>query len=495
MFTEYDAHDALGLAQRVKDGEITSRELVETCIARIDAVNPHLNSVIHKLYDHGRKLAEQPADGIFQGVPFLLKDLIQTLQGVPTRAGSRFYEGWIPDREGELARRYRKAGLIVVGKTNTPELGLLPVTEPEIFGPTHNPWRLGHTAGGSSGGAGASVAAGIVPMAHGGDGGGSIRIPSSCCGIFGLKPTRGRTPTGPYSSENWSGYAIEHVLTRSVRDSAAALDAVAGVEDHAPYHPPRAARSFLEETKSEPGTLRIGFTVEPAMPSEVHADCIAAVHDAAKLLTDLGHQVEEVRPGFDSMALARAFFTVIACNTAAEIEEAERTVGKKATPQDFETSTWLTAQLGHLFSGAEAIAATRALQSETRRLVHRLGEYDVLLTPTLGQPPGRHGDLQAHGLEAWVQDRVAKSNLRAPLRLPGLLEKTLERVFHFIPFTPVANFTGQPSMSVPLFWNQEGLPVGTMFTARFGDDATLLRLAAQLEQARPWAERRPPVHA
>ncbi len=495
MFTEYDDYDALGLAQLVTDGEVTAGELVETCIARIEKVNPKLNAVIHRLYERARAAAERPAGGPFRGVPFLLKDLLQTLEGVPTVAGSRFYVGWIPRTESELARRYRASGLITVGKTNTPELGLMPVTEPELWGPTSTPWKPGRTSGGSSGGAGASVAAGIVPMAHGGDGGGSIRIPAACCGVFGLKPTRGRTPTGPDASEHWNGFAIEHVLSRSVRDSAAALDATTGPEPFAPYYPPHQSRPFLEEAGADPGRLRVGFSTEPAMPSQVHGDCVAAVHEVAKLLEDLGHDVEEVRPGYEPMELARHFFTVVAANTAAEIAEAEARLGRPATPRDFETATWLSAQLGHLFSGAELVEALRALQAETRRLVHRLGDYDVILTPTLGQPPPEHGALQPKGLEAKVQELVARSNLRTPLRLPGLLEKTLERVFHFIPFTPVANFTGQPSMNVPLVWNDEGLPIGTQFTGRFGEDGRLLRLAAQLEQARPWKDRRPPVHA
>ncbi len=496
MFDEYDRYDALGLAELVRDGKVTSAELIETCITRIEAVNPRLNCVVDTLYERARQAAERPVDGPFKGVPFLLKDLLQTIEGVPTNAGSRFYKGWVPHRDGELYRRYRKSGLIVVAKTHTPELGLLPVTEPEVWGVrTSTPWDPTRTSGGSSGGAGASVASGVVPMAHGGDGGGSIRIPSACCGLFGLKPTRARTPTGPDSSESWSGFAIEHVLTRTVRDSAAALDATTGPESFSPYHPPHQSRPFLDETGSDPGVLRIGFYTDPALPSEVHPDCKAAVHDVANLLESLGHQVEEVRPAFEPMKLAQAFFTVVASNTAAELRAAEILLGKKATPKDFETATWLSAQLGTLFSGADTILAIRELQAETRRLAHRLADYDVILTPTLGQPPIEHGELKPKGLEARIQDLVARSNLRAPLKLPGLLEKTLERVFHFIPFTPVANFTGQPSMNVPLYWNAQDLPIGTMFTGRFGEDGRLLRLAAQLEQARPWRDRRPPIFA
>ena len=496
MIAEYDRYDALGLAELVRKGDVTSAELIETCIARIEAMNPKLHCIVDTLYERARRAAEQPLKGPFMGVPFLIKDLLQTIEGVPTNAGSKFYKGWVPQRDGELYRRYRKSGLITVAKTHTPELGLLPMTEPAVWGiRTATPWDPTRTSGGSSGGAGASVASGIVPMAHGGDGGGSIRIPASCCGVFGMKPTRARTPTGPDSSESWNGFAIEHVLTRSVRDSAAALDATAGAEPFSPYHAPHQSRPFLDEVGADPGVLRIGFYTDPAMPSEVHPDCKAAVDDVAQLLGSLGHHVEPVRPAFESMELARAFFVVVAANTAAEIRDAEVKLGKKATPRDFETATWLSGQLGMLFTGGETIGAIRRLQAETRRLAHRLEDYDVILTPTLGQPPLEHGALKAKGFEGALQDLVARSNLRAPLKLPGLLEKTLERVYSFIPFTPVANFTGQPSMSVPLVWNDAGLPIGTMLTGRFGEEGRLFRLAAQLEEARPWKDRRPPIHA
>ncbi len=493
MFPQYDDYDALGLAELVKTRQVRSSELVEECIARIERTNPQINAVVLPMYAQAR--AAQPSGGPFEGVPFLLKDLLQTVRGVPTSCGSRFFAGVPADRDSELYRRYVRAGLVCVGKTATPELGLLPATETDLHGPTKNPWSLARTPGGSSGGSGAAIAAGMVPMAHGGDGGGSIRIPASCCGLFGLKPTRARTPTGPASSEGWSGLAIEHVLSRSVRDSAAALDASVGAEPYAPYHAPPIARPFLEETTREPGRLRIGFHWEPAMLGEVHADCVAAVKDAAQLLEELGHDVEEVRPRHDREHLTRAYFTVVCANTAAEIDEAARRLGKKLRPADFETATWLGAQMGRSFDGASTVLAIRDLQAETRRLVHRLGGYDVILTPTLGRPPLHVGSLRPRGLEGRLQDLVKALDLRAALKLPGLLERTLRDVFSFIPFTPVANFTGQPSMSVPLFWSEEGLPIGVMCTGRFGDEATLFRLAAQLEKARPWFSRRAPTHA
>lgn len=289
MFDAYDRYDALGLAELVSRGEVRPIELVEECIARIERVAPKLGCIVHRMDAAAREASQREPRGAFGGVPFLLKDLMQTVAGQPTSSGSRFFVGPPAERDSELYRRYVEAGLVTVAKTATPELGLMPVTEPELQGPARNPWNPDHTPGGSSGGSGAAVAAGIVPMAHGGDGGGSIRIPASCCGLFGLKPTRGRTPTGPASSEGWSGYAIEHVLSRSVRDSAAALDATIGAEPYTPYHAPHVARPFSEEVGRDPGRLRVGFHWEPSMLGLVHADCIAAVEDAAKLLAELGH--------------------------------------------------------------------------------------------------------------------------------------------------------------------------------------------------------------
>ncbi len=494
LFAEYDQYDALGLAELVRDHEVTPAELVETAIARIEEVDPKIHAIVHPLYQPARAAAEETPSGPFGGVPFVLKDLIQTIAGVPTVSGSRFFQGWVPMETTLLYERYVEAGLITVAKTATPEFGLLPVTEPEAFGPTRNPWNLDRAAGGSSGGTGAAIAAGIVPMGHGGDGGGSIRIPASCCGLFGMKPTRGRTPVSP-GSEQWNGFAIEHVLSRSVRDSAAALDATEGAAPHAPYHAPHHEGSFYDATQRPPGPLRIAFHTENAMPSQVHSDCIAAVHDVAALLEDLGHEVVEHRPMHRAEQLARWFFTVVAGNTAAEIAEAEKKVGRKATAKDFETATWLTKMMASLFSAEDAINALRGLQAETRRLTQHYEGFDVVLTPTLGQPPVPHGALRPKGAEAAAQKLVARSGFGAALKLPGLLEKTINEVFSFIPFTPVANFTGQPSMSVPLVWNDEGLPIGTMFTGAFGDEMTLYSLAAQLEAARPWRDRRPPVRA
>lgn len=489
---EYSSYDALGLAELIRNGEASASELVECAIARAEEVNPKLNAIVQPLYERARERAKQELNGPFAGVPFLLKDLIQTIAGVETGSGTDFYNGHVPKEDSELFRRYEEAGLNTFGKTNVPEFGLLPVTEPKCGKPTRNPWDVGRTCGGSSGGAASAVAAGIVPMAHGGDGGGSIRIPAACAGLFGLKPTRGRTPLGPYS-EHWCGFAIEHVLTRSVRDSAAALDAVDGVEAHVPYHPPMKHGLYLDAVSEDPGPLRIAFSTEPSMPSDVHPDCEAAVHDAVKLLEDLGHRVDEVRPEFDARQLARWFVIIVGANTAASLREAEALMGKKITHQDFETTTMLSAMMGDAFKASEVMEAIRGLQAETRRFTARMERYDVVLSPTLGQPPLRIGELEPPLLERKAQEMIVRTGASRLLRSDALMEQTIDRVFQFTAFTPHANFTGQPSMSVPLYWNSAGLPIGTQFTARFGDEATLFRLAGQLERARPWFERRPNI--
>jgi amidase len=491
---EYSSYDGLGLAELIQRGEVSREEVLEEAIERLERVNPRINAVIHQRLDKARAACAQ-ADGPFAGVPFLVKDLLQTFAGEPTSSGSRFFDGWRATADSELACRYLRAGLVVLGRTNTPELGLLPVTEPTRFGASNNPWNLDRSTGGSSGGAAAAVAAGIVPLAHAGDGGGSIRIPAACCGLFGLKPTRGRTPVGPDASERWNGFTQEHIVSRSVRDSAAVLDATLGDEPGAPYVAPPPARPYLEEIEREVGTLRIALVTEPAMPCEVDRDCLHAARDAGELCESLGHEVVEVAPRHDSAKLAVDFLTVIAGQTAAEILEAERTVGRRATTDDFETETWLTYLFGRQLRASDYAMAMRDLQTETRRLAGLFSAYDVILTPTLGRVPVRHGTLHPKGAERAAHRAIVRGRLGPALRLPGVIEKAAARAFTVAAYTPVANFTGQPSMSVPLWWNAEGLPVGAMFTGRFGDEATLFRLAAQLEKARPWFDRKPPIHS
>ncbi len=492
--SEYDQYDGLGLAELVRKGEVRPVELVEEAIRRIETLNPRLNAVIHKMYDQARQAAEGPLpEGPFRGVPFLLKDLLATCRDAPMHMGSRFYRNYVPDHDSEIVRRYRSAGLVIVGKTNVPEFGLLPVTEPELFGPSNNPWDLTRTTGGSSGGSAAAVAARMVPLAHGNDGGGSIRIPASCCGLFGLKPSRGRNPMGPDLAEAWQGMAGDHVLTRSVRDSAAMLDATAGPDVGAPYHAPPPARPFLSEVGADPGRLRIAFTSRPFLPSVVHEDCIRGVEITARLCQELGHEVVEAAPQIDGKAFATAFFMMVCAETRADIEEAEVLLRRKATFADFEPATWAVGLLGRQITAAELSRAIRFLKLTARQVGRFFEEYDVLLTPTLARPPVKHGELQPAGVQALGMKLLGRLNAGGLIKAVAGIEALAQQVFEFIPFTPLFNATGQPAMSVPLIWNAEGLPIGMQFVARYGDEATLFRLAAQLEQAQPWRDRVPPI--
>jgi amidase len=494
MGSEYARFDGLELGRLVQAGEVSPLELVDAVIESIERLNPALNAVVCRLDDEARQAARGPLPkGPLAGVPMLLKDLLSPYAGKPFTSGSRMYAGYVPDTDAELVRRYKAAGLIITGKTNTPEFGILPVTEPELFGPCRNPWNVDRTPGGSSGGAAAAVASGIVPIAHGGDGGGSIRIPASCCGLFGLKPTRGRNPCGPEASEHWLGFAVEHVLTRSVRDSAAVLDISSGPESTSPYWAPPKARPFLSEVGAPPGKLKIAFTSAPHLPGRVHPDCVAAVQDAARLCESLGHIVVEAGPKVNAEEFAFHFFMIICASVAGGIREFEQLSGKTAQPEQLELSTWLAGLLGSQFQAGDTIAALAALQAQAREVMRFYDDYDILLTPVLGSPPLQIGALQPRGAELMAQQTIARFKLGRALKFRRVVEATVARVFEFVPFSPVANVTGQPSMSVPLYWNTQGLPIGTMFTGRFGDEATLLRLAAQLEAARPWQNRRPPV--
>ena len=466
--------DATGLADLVRRKQVKPIELVDAAIERIERVNPKLNAVVTPMYDEARKAAAGPIpDGPFAGVPFLLKDLTAVYAGVRLTSGSRFLKDYVPPADSELVIRQKKAGLIVVGKTNTPEFGLVPTTEPYLFGAAHNPWDTERTTGGSSGGSAAAVAAGIVPMAHANDGGGSIRIPASCCGLFGLKPTRARTPLGPDLGDVMNGLTIDHAVTRSVRDSAALLDATAGPDIGAPYWPTPPERPFLEEVGAPPGRLRIGFATKRTDGSDLHPDCVAAVEDAARLCEDLGHEVVEGSPAFAWPLLEQAFTTIWASGAAQGIDGMAFLTGRQATQDQFEPLTWELAQRGRATSAPMYLLAVTLLQRVAREISRFHVDHDIWLTPTLGMPPVPLGHFD-------VPDRPMDG---------------FDRAVEFVPFTALQNATGQPAMSVPLYWNEAGLPVGTHFVGRYGDEATLFRLASQLEEARPWADRRPPVSA
>ncbi len=464
--------DATAQAELVREKSLRPIELVEAAIARIERLNPKLNAVVTPMYDRARaEAAVVGSDGPFAGVPFLMKDLLAEYAGVRFTEGSAFVDGrYTPESDSELTRRLKQAGLIVIGKTNTPEFGILPTTEPKLFGATRNPWSLGLTPGGSSGGSAAAVAAGLVAMAHANDGGGSIRIPASCCGLFGLKPTRGRNPLGPHHGDLLSGLVVEHAVTRSVRDSAALLDATTGPDLGDPYVAPPPARPFLEEVSRPPGFLRVAFTTSSATGAPVHPDCVRAVQDAAKLCDDLGHEVSEARPALEGDAISQAFISVWSAGTAWSIDDWARRTGQTPSAERFEPLTWGLYEMGTRRSASDYLLAIQDLQRIARQIAQFFVQYDVWLSPTLAEPPPALGSFDGE------PDNPMHGIFRSAL---------------FVPFTPIFNATGQPAMSVPLFWNGDNVPIGVQFAARFGDEATLFRLAAQLEQARPWAGRWP----
>ena len=465
--------DATALAELVRTKEVKPIELVEAAIARIERVNPALNTVVTPMYDYAREQASGPMpDGPFAGVPFLLKDFLAECGGVRFTEGTAFLRDYVPDEDSELVKRYKGAGLIIVGKTNTPELAIGITTEPRLFGPTHNPWDTDRTPGGSSGGSGAAVAAGVVPMAHGNDAGGSIRVPASCCGVFGFKPTRARNPLGPHYGDIFTGLAVEHALTRSVRDSAALLDATAVPDLGDPYWPPPPERPFVQEVGAQPGRLRIALSSQTPLGKEVHPDCVAAVRDAAALCEELGHDVVDAAPAFDGELAWQSFTTVLCAGFAWAIDDWGRRTGRTPTSEFFEPFVWSFTQRGRELSAPDYLLALQDLQKLTRDIARFFVDYDIWLTPTLGEPPVPLGTF--------------KFSMEDPFELR-------RRMAAFAPFTYISNATGQPAMSVPLSWNSEDLPVGTHFVGRFGHEATLFRLAAQLEEAMPWANRRPPV--
>lgn len=470
--SDYASHDALGLAQLVKSGKVSAVELAEEAIGRIEKHNPALNAVVTKMYDQGRAAAKAPSDGPFKGVPFLLKDILGDHEGVPTQSGSRFMSGMPATRDSTLTARFKKAGVVILGKTNVPEFGLLPTTESAFYGPAHNPWNPDHSTGGSSGGSAAAVAAGIVPIAHANDGGGSIRIPASCCGLVGLKPTRGRNPLGPDLGDVMGGLIHEHIVSRSVRDTAAMLDCTHGHELGAPYYAPPVERPFLDEVGRNPGKLRVAFSVTALDGKKVHPECVKGVEETAKLLESLGHDVVEAAPQLPMEMLSGAFMALWAAGLAVQIDVQAMMTGRTPSDNELEGLTWGLYQAGKQITAVEYQMAIAQVQMMSRQMAHFMEAHDVWLTPTLGAPPLKLGTIDIHE--------------RDP-------QKAFAPVIDYVPFTALENATGQPAISLPLHWSADGLPVGMMFAGRFGEEALLLRLAAQLEQARPWKDKHPKI--
>lgn len=494
--SDYGDYDGLGLAELVKKGEVAPTELVEEAISRIEKLNPELNAVVTPMYEQGRaELSRLEHEGPFAGVPFLLKDLVETYAGVRLTMGSRSCRNFIPPRDCELVRRFKKAGLLALGKTNVPEFGLTVVTESKFLGPCRNPWDTDHTPGGSSGGSAAAVASGMVPLASANDGGGSIRIPASCCALFGLKPSRGRIPTGPDTAEAWQGFAVSHVLTRSVRDCAAMLDATCGPEPGSMYELATSSESYVEQIGAKTESLRVAFSTKSPIGTKVDTDCVAAVEHTARLLEELGHRVEEAEPEINGSRLAQAFLCLVFAEVAADLEQLQYIMGRKLQTNELEEMTWVMGLLGKSLSAADLARARRQWGSAARAMGRFHLKYHLFLTPTLAYPPVRIGELQPSGPEIQMMKWTKRLRAGGILKRLGIVEGLAEKVFEKAPFTSLANMTGQPAVSVPLYWNSDGLPVGVQFFAPLGDEATLIRIGAQLEEAQPWFDRHGPVWA
>ncbi|GAB3540497.1 amidase [Spirosoma fluminis] len=492
-FDEYVTHDATALAELVSSGDVTPAELLATAIARAEAVNPEINAIVTPLYEQGIAMTKQlPKSGTFCGVPFLLKDLELEWAGTPMKSGSRGYQNYVSTADSEVLKRLKAAGLVFFGKTNTPEFGLTPYTESKLYGPARNPWKLTHSPGGSSGGSAAAVAAGIVPAATASDGGGSIRIPASCCGLFGLKPSRGRVTLGPRFGELWNGAVVGHVVTRSVRDSAGLLDAVAGPLAGDPYFLPAPERPFAEEVEREPGQLRIAFSTQSLMPSQIiDPECVQAVEKTARLLERLGHRVEEVPLPYEKTIVTEAFFVSVLSETAATLRELSLYLGRPVRRDDVELNTWAQARLADGFSAADLAFQKRRWNTLNRSMGQLHETYDLFLTPTLPRSPIPIGTYQNNASEERLLKLVDAVGGLKYLKGSKTVDDLAERSLGYIAYTVITNMTGQPSMSVPLHWSAEGLPIGVMFAAKLGDEATLFRLAGQLEQVEPWFNKRP----
>jgi amidase len=496
-FAEYEQYDGVGLATLIKNGEIKAVEVCEEAIRRAEALNPNINAIITPLYDYARKASEVlPVDGSFSGVPFLLKDAHHALKGATLSYGSALLKQNIAEFDAEIVRRFKQCGLVILGKTNTPEFKISYVTEPKAFGITRNPWNLDFTPGGSSGGSAAAVAARIVPLASGTDEGGSIRVPASCCGLFGLKPSRGRNPVGPDFDLEWDGMSTSHVITRSVRDSAAILDAVSGYEIGAPFWSPPHYRPFIEEVNVDPGPLSIGFHTRSAFGRAVHAECKEAIMQTCMLLNELGHQVEEIVPGYKEDEIALDYFIVLLGNFTAHIEKLISVYGRHAVKHNVELFSYTSYRIGSALNTVDFINAKRKWRNYGYIMGQTLQKYDLILAPTLGEPPihvASAGPTKSDQRSMnFINSGLGKLITANRKRTLSIAEEVIQKNMKVLmPFTLIANITGQPAMSVPLYWTENGLPCGVQFLGRNGDEATLLRMAGQLEKAKPWSDKKP----
>jgi len=473
-FTDYANLDGVALAQLLRQGRITRGEVLDAAYGIIEQLDGEINAFVSLEEKAARLAAEEESNGELGGVPMARKDCVGFVKGAPRSFGSRLAVGTEIDFDDEVVARYKQAGLIPIGTTNVPEFSSSVTTESLLYGPCRNPWDLDRSVGGSSGGSAAAVAYGAVPIAYGNDAAGSIRVPASCCGLFGLRPSRGRVPTGPVYGEFWHGLMVHHVITRSVRDSALVLDISEGIDAGAPYGVPDKARPYLEECRREPGKLKIAVSDGSEQGLSVDPECLAALHDTVALLEDLGHPVEWTSPAYQSEKLLDTVVTLLSLSLAREIPDTAAQTGRTIGPDTVEACHLELMRRGQEISGLR-LTEVLEYKSDLSRLVGRFfGKHDVLLTPTLAEPPILLGQLDSNSDD---------------------LDAYLQRFWNYCPFTPLANVCGLPSMSVPLSWNSGGLPLGMMFSAAYANEDVLFRLAGQLEQARPWKDRHPAISA
>ena len=473
-FKEYDNYDGLGLADLVRNQDVSAHELLDEAIQRNEKVNKKTNAVVLKHYDEAKAMIDKGLpEGPFTGVPYLLKDLHVLLTGTKTTFGSQFFQDYIADHNSTLVDRYLKAGLIIFGKTNTPEFGLTVTTEPTLYGPTRNPWNLNHSTGGSSGGAAAAVASGVVPFANASDGGGSIRIPASCCSLVGLKPTRARTPMGPDRGEGWAGQSISHCVSKTVRDTAALLDASTGLAPGDPYTAPDASKSFLSACNKNPGKLKIALDL-PEDKINIDEDVVSCIKQTAKLCESLGHEIEEASPETNTDALSEALGIIISANVTLALQQRAEALGIQVSPDVVEHITYRMYENGKEFSADQYAKATLINHQAGRVLGNFMEQYDLILSPVLTRPPVKIGEI----------DMSSKD-----------VATYIERLSAYSCFTGIYNQTGQPSISLPLGFSKNDLPIGSMFTAKYGNDELLISIASQLEEAKPWKEKKPPIYS
>ncbi len=484
----YQNYDAAGLAELVQKKEVTAAEIVESAIARLERLNPKINAVIHKMYEKARLAAEKiTGKEPFAGVPMLVKDISQEIKGEPITCGAKSLRDCLAEEDATFVKRARATGVVFLGITNVPEFALMGTTEPQYYGPTRNPWNSDYTPGGSSGGSAAAVAAGIVPIAGANDGGGSIRIPAAYCGLFGLKPSRGRMPAGPFSGRHWQGASVDHVLTRSVRDSALMLDLIKGYEAGAAFPPPPFDHNYLECVSQGPiNKLKIAFCLRSPIGTEVHRECREAAIKAAQLLESLGHIVDEKEAPVDGNKIAQSYMTLYFGEVAADIASLEEVLGRKARMNDVEPATWMLGLLGKVTSSEEWVLSIREWDTAAFEMEAFFEDYDLYMTPTTADPPSRIGEQDMAPKEATLIKLVSSLNLIKAVKKSGFVDNLIKRSLKRTPFTQLANLTGQPAMSAPLHMTMEGLPVGVQFIAAKGREDILYRLAGQLEQTENW---------